>query len=478
MWKKDKLNMGRKKKNPVFEQIEIVGTASKGKGIGHAPDGRVIFVPYTAPGDIVDIQTVKKRKKYYEGKVLKFHKYSDWRTEPKCKYFGICGGCQWQHVRYEKQLEIKAVQVRENLKRIGGIDYLHEQPVLASPKTYAYRNKMEYAFTDARWLTREEIETDAEFDRRGLGFHVPGHWDKIIDIEHCPLQPDPGNEIRNELKAFAIRNNLKFYNPRAREGLLRQLTIRIMKSGEIMVLVHFFENRPGEIKQVMDFLQNTFPQINSLQYVINPKANDTIYDLPVHLWKGKDYITEQIGHLNFRIKAQSFFQTNSFQTENLYNKILEYAGLKGNEIIYDLYSGTGTIALFLASKAKFVLGIEAVEQAVEDARVNAQTNQIDNVDFIAGDMKEVFTPSLMNQYGQPDIIVADPPREGMHTKTVENLIKIKPQRIIYVSCNSATQARDLAILKNFYEIRLSQPVDMFPQTHHVENILVLERKQS
>jgi len=472
-----KREMSRRKKRKIFERVEIVSAGGKGKGIGYAPDGRIIFVPFTAPGDVVDVETVKKRKQYYEGRAIKFHAYSDWRTEVLCPHYGICGGCQWQHIRYEKQLEVKANEVRQNLKRIAGVEPGNEKPVLASPKVTHYRNKMEYAFTDSRWLTKEEIETGRTFDRRGLGFHIPGHWDRIIDVEFCALQEEPGNEIRNAIRDFAKANNLSFYNPRAKEGLLRQLTIRILKSGEKMVLVHFGKDDEEHISLVMNFIKERFPDLTSLQYLINTKQNDSIYDLDIHLWSGREYITEIIDGLAFNIKAKSFFQTNSYQTENLYRKIAEYAAATPSSVIYDLYSGTGTIALFLARHAKFVLGIESVEQAVEDARINAKRNQIENVEFVLGDMKEVFTKELTDTYGSPDIIVMDPPRDGVHKNTLQTIIDIAPEKIVYVSCNSATQARDLVTLKNYYEIVLTQAVDMFPQTYHTENIAVLKRKK-
>ncbi len=468
--------MAKRNRHKLLEKIEIVSAGGKGKGIGHAPDGRIVLVPYTAPGDVADVRTVKKCKQYYEAKAVKFHRYSGWRTETLCPHYQICGGCQWQHVRYEKQLELKADEVRQNLKRIGNVVPKKELPVLASPRITHYRNKMEYAFTDSRWLTQEEIDSGENFDRRGLGFHVPGHWDKIVDIAFCALQAEPGNEIRNAVKDFAKSENIPFYNPRTREGILRQLTLRILKSGEIMVLVHFAREEQSAINRMMTFIEKNFPQITSLQYLINTKQNDSIYDLEIHLWSGKAYITEEIGGLKFNIKAKSFFQTNSYQTENLYGKILEYASPRKNDIIYDLYSGTGTIALFLARHAKFVLGIESVEQAVEDALINAKQNNIGNVDFVLGDMKTVFNEELIARYGKPDIVVMDPPREGMHKDSIKTLTRLRPEKIVYVSCNSATQARDLAVLKDYYDIELTQAVDMFPQTYHVENIAVLKRK--
>ncbi len=470
--------MGRRRsKKILLEKIEITDAGAKGKGVGKAPDGRVVFVPFTAPGDVVDVRVLKKRKNYYEGKAVQFHQYSPLRREPACAYFGICGGCKWQHVTYEAQLQFKSKEVLENLKRIGHVAWKNEEKILASPVEYAYRNKMEYAFTASKWLTEEEIRSGKAFDRRGLGFHIPGHWDKILDIDDCKLQPEPGNRIRNALRDFAKEENIGFYHPRERKGLLRQLTIRITKLGEVMVLVHFFEEDKPAIEKVMSFLAGKFPEITSLLYVVNPKANDTIYDLPVKLFKGRDYIEEEIAGLRFRIKAKSFFQTNSYQVEQLYAKVKAYADLKKDDLVYDLYSGAGTIALFVAPEVKKVVGVESVPDAVEDARENARINRIENVDFESGDMKEIFNGEFVKKHGKPDVIITDPPRDGMHQKVVEQIKNLLPRRIVYVSCNSATQARDLALLSDRYEVETLQPVDMFPQTYHVENIAVLSLKK-
>ncbi len=468
--------MGRKK-NILLEKVEITDAGAKGKGVGMAPDGRVVFVPFTAPGDVADIRVTKKRKRYYEGKAVHFHRYSLLRREPACSYFGLCGGCKWQHVEYEAQLEFKEKEVLNNLQRLGHVQWKDKKNILASPVEYHYRNKMEYAFTAARWLTEEEIRSGAEIDRRGLGFHMPGHWDRILDIDDCKLQPEPGNRIRNAIRDFAREQGFSFYHPRDRTGLLRQLTIRITRKGEIMVMVHFFEEQTGAIKTLMAFIRDTFPEITSLLYVINPKANDTIYDLPVHLFSGREYIEEEIGGLLFRIKAKSFFQTNSYQTEQLYKRVKNYAGLKPQDTVYDLYSGAGSIALYVADSVKKVVGIESVPDAVEDARINAEINNIGNVHFVSGDMKEVFNAEFVKEHGRPEVIIADPPRDGMHPKVVEQILRLEPRRIVYVSCNSATQARDLERLSEKYEVDTVQPVDMFPQTHHVENIAVLTLKK-
>ena len=470
-------DVGRRKVK-IIENLKIFEIGGKGKGVGEASDGRLVFVPHTAPGDLVDVRITKKRKKYFEAVPLRFYEYSGWRTEPICPHYGICGGCQLQHIGYDKQLIVKENEVLNNLRRIGGVEWKHNEPILASPQTEHYRNKMEYAFTDSCWLTAQQIRSGENFDRRGLGFHVPGHWDKILDVEFCALQAEPGNRIRNALRDFAKENNLEFYSPRERKGLLRQLTLRIARSGQIMVLVHFFRPDDKGIALVMNFLKENFPEITSLLYVINPKPNDTIYDLDVELWAGEPYIFETLGELQFRIKPKSFFQTNSYQTENLYRLVKRYAAVEPGQIVYDLYSGTGSISLFIADRAAKVVGIETLPQAVEDARFNAQFNRIDNVEFIAGDAKDLFSGELIREHGKPDVLIMDPPREGLHERVVMQILKLLPKRIVYVSCNSATQARDLARMKNFYEIRLVRPVDMFPHTYHVENIAVLELKTS
>ena len=469
--------MGRRK-TKILEQLEIHGMGAKGRGIGRAADGRVVFVPYTAPGDLLDARVTKKRKSYYEAVPLRFHRLSDWRTEPVCPYFGVCGGCQLQHITYENQLKVKEQTVLDQWQRLGGLEWKEQLPILPSPVVHHYRNKMEYAFTDSRWLTPEEIESGREFDRRGLGFHVPGHWDRILDIDHCYLQAEPGNRIRNALRDWAKAQNLSFYSPRRRQGLLRQLTVRVATTGQIMVIVHFFENDRPAIEKVMQFLGETFPEITSLQYVVNPKANETIYDLPVEVWKGSDHIIEKIGDLRFRIKAKSFFQTNTVQAARLYERVREWAGATAGDTVYDLYSGTGSIALFLAPQAGKVVGIETLPEAVEDARYNARLNGIDNAHFVQGDAKDLFHADLLRQDGRPDMVVVDPPREGLHKSVVEQILRARPRRIVYVSCNAATQARDLDLMKNFYEISRIQPVDMFPQTYHVENIAVLDRKDN
>ncbi len=461
----------------VFHNISILDAGAKGVSVAKAPDGKVIFVPNVVPGDVVDIQTFKKRKAYYEGKATKFHEFSNLRTEPVCEHFGVCGGCKWQNMGYEHQLNFKQNEVKNHLQRIGKVELPEFEPILGSVKKFFYRNKMEFGFSNARWLTENEISSEESLDNRNaLGFHIPKMWDKILDIRKCHLQEDPSNAIRNEIKKFAIDNNLEFFNPRAHEGLLRTLMIRTASTGEIMVLIQFFEEQKENRILLMEFLANRFPEITSLQYVINGKPNDTIYDQKVHLYKGRDYILEEMEGLKFSINAKSFYQTNSEQAYNLYKITRDFAGLTGDELVYDLYTGTGTIAQFVSRFAKKVIGVEAVPEAIADAKENAKRNNITNCEFFVGDMKNVFNENFIAQHGRPDVIITDPPRDGMHKDVVQQILNIAPQKVVYVSCNSATQARDLAILDEKYKVTRVRPVDMFPQTHHVENVVLLELK--
>ncbi len=469
--------MARKKKFHIFENIEVTDAAAKGKTIAKSPDGRVIFLSNAVPGDIVDIQTGKKRKAYFEGKAIKFHKLSKRRTEPVCAHFENCGGCKWQHMKYEDQLFFKEKEVTNNLIRIGHLELPEITPILGCDKQYFYRNKMEFSFSSSRWLTYEEINSEDEIDNRNAcGFHIAGMWDKILDVEKCHLQEEPSNKIRNFIKNFGIDNNLDFYNPRAQEGLLRTIMVRISSNGEIMVVIQFFKENVAKRELLLKAIAEKFPNITSLQYIINSKGNDSIYDQDIILFKGRDHIFEEMEGLKFKINAKSFYQTNSYQAYELYKITRNFANLTGNELVYDLYTGTGTIAQFVAKKAKKVVGVESVPEAILDAKENAKNNKIDNVDFFVGDMKDVFTDEFIKQNGQPDIIITDPPREGMHKKVVEQILKIEPNRIVYVSCNSATQARDLEILNPKYKIIKTQAVDMFPQTHHVENVVLLEKR--
>jgi len=469
--------MARKNRKQVFTNLEVIDAGAKGKTVAKAPDGKVVFLSNAVPGDVVDVQTFKKRKAYYEGKAIAFHKLSDKRTEPKCEHFGTCGGCKWQHMSYDNQLFYKQKEVTNNLTRIGHIELPEVTPILGSAEQYFYRNKMEFSFSDSRWLTLEEIQSDEDLgDRNALGFHIPGMWDKILDVKKCWLQADPSNAIRNSVKQFAINNNLEFFNTRNQTGLLRTMMIRTTSIGEIMVLIQFFKEDSEKRKLLLDHLKNTFPEITSLQYVINGKANDTIYDQEVICYHGRDHIFEEMEGLKFKINAKSFYQTNSEQAYELYKITRDFARLTGNELVYDLYTGTGTIAQFLAKNAKHVVGVESVPDAITAAKENAQLNNIDNVEFYVGDMKNVFNQEFINTHGQPDVIITDPPRDGMHKDVVKQILNISPEKIVYVSCNSATQARDLALMDDVYKVTKTQAVDMFPQTHHVENVVLLERR--
>lgn len=469
--------MARKNKRQVFENIEVIDAGAKGKSIAKAPDGKVIFINNAVPGDIADIQTTKKRKAYYEGSATIIHKKSDKRVAPVCEHFGTCGGCKWQFMGYEHQLAYKQQEVISNLTRLGKIELPAVTPILGSVDQFFYRNKMEFSFSDSRWLTLEEVQSDTEIsDRNALGFHIPGMWDKILDINKCHLQEDPSNDIRNKIKAFASEHNLSFYNARNQHGFLRTLMIRIASTGEIMILVQFFHEDTEKRTLLLDYIVSEFPKLTSLQYVINSKGNDTIYDQEVICYKGRNYIEEEMEGLRFKISAKSFYQTNSKQAYELYKVTRDFASLTGDELVYDLYTGTGTIAQFVAKNAKKVIGVESVPEAIEDAIENAKNNKIDNVEFYVGDMKKVFTSDFIAMHGQPEVIITDPPRDGMHKDVVAQLLNILPDRIVYVSCNSATQARDLSLLDSIYKVTKTQSVDMFPQTHHVENVVLLEKR--
>ncbi|MGB0186713.1 MAG: 23S rRNA (uracil(1939)-C(5))-methyltransferase RlmD [Flavobacteriaceae bacterium] len=469
--------MRRKKAKKEFFKLEVFDAGAKGKSLAKAPDGKIVFLSNAVPGDVVDVQTFKKRKGYYEGKAIRFHNYSEYRVTPSCAHFGTCGGCKWQHMNYEQQLYFKQKEVTNNLQRIGKVELPEVTPILGCAQPYFYRNKMEFSFSNNRWLSLEEIKDDATIENRNaLGFHIPGMWDKILDIDKCWLQADPSNAIRNELKTFAIAQNIPFFDPKQQSGVLRTLMIRTSSTGQIMVVVQFYSATKKQIETVLDFLKHKFPQINSLQYVINPKGNDTIYDQDVICYHGQPYIMEEMEGLQFKINAKSFYQTNSEQAYNLYKITRDFAGLTGEELVYDLYTGTGTIAQFVAKNAKKVVGVEAVPEAIEAAKENAQHNKIENTEFFVGDMKKVFNDAFIKTHGQPDVIITDPPRDGMHKDVVQQILNILPSKIVYVSCNSATQARDLALMDAYYKITKTQAVDMFPQTHHVENVVLLEKR--
>ncbi len=469
--------MRRKNRRRTFENVEVVDAGAKGKSVGKAPDGRVIFLSNAVPGDVVDVQTTKKRKAYFEGIATHFHTLSDKRATPQCEHFGTCGGCKWQHMGYEHQLFFKQKEVENNLRRIGNIELPEATPILGSKKEYFYRNKMEFSFSDSRWLTQEEIDSEIPIeDRNALGFHIPGMWDKILDVKKCHLQEDPSNTIRLEIREFAIANGFSFFNPRSQKGLLRTMMLRTASTGEIMLLIQFCDDNKEQREMLLNHLQQKFPEITTLLYIINQKQNDTIYDQEVFCFAGRDHIFEEMEGLRFKITAKSFYQTNSEQAYELYKITRDFAGLTGTELVYDLYTGTGTIAQFISKNAKKVIGVESVPEAIEDAKTNALNNNITNVAFYVGDMKNVFNEEFINQHGTPDLVITDPPRDGMHKLVVEQLLLAAPKKIVYVSCNSATQARDLALLNEKYKVTKWQPVDMFPQTHHVENVVLLEKR--
>ena len=465
----------KKKPFPPLESLEITGIASDGKALGRH-DNKVVFVPFVVPGDVVDVRILQRKKNYEEGVVTHFHRYSDKRVEPPCGHFGMCGGCKWQNMNYEEQCRYKQQQVEDNLVRIGHLDIPRIEPIIASEKIFFYRNKLEYSFNNRRWLFDNEIDTEEEINANGLGFHLPGLWDRILDIKKCYLQEEPSNAIRLALKSYAIENGLSFYDQRRKTGFLRNVLIRNTVSSQLMVMMIFgYEDRTKR-EALLDFLLKQFPTLTSLVYAINEKTNDTYSDLAFHPYKTQDYIVEEMGNLKFRVGPTSFYQTNHDQVLKLYGVVRDFSALSGNEIVYDLYTGTGTIANFIADKSQKVVGIEYIEDAVKDARINSEWNNIDNTVFYAGDMAKTLTPDFVLQNGKPEVIITDPPRSGMHEKVIEQIIKIHPARIVYVSCNPATQARDLAQMKDFYNIVKLQPVDMFPHTHHVENVALLEVK--
>ena len=468
-------HMRRKIKPELLTEIAIERMAGEGKCLARV-NGQVIFVSGVAPGDVVDLRIVKKKKNYLEGAPIKFHTYSVNRTEPFCQHFSICGGCKWQHIDYEYQLTYKQQEVVDQLTRIGKVELPPVTAIIGSDKTQEYRNKLEFTFSSKRWLTREEIALNEDINRNGLGFHMPGQFDKVLEIQHCHLQEEPSNAIRLAIKNYVLAADLSFYDLVNHGGLLRNLIIRTSSTGEVMVIVQFGEENPEAIQQLMHYVQTTFPEITSLQYVVNTKKNETFNDLEVICFSGKPYITEKMENLEFRIGPKSFYQTNSSQAYALYKVAREFAGLTGAETVYDLYTGTGTIAQFVASQAKKVVGIEYVPEAIEDAKENTRLNGLNNCYYYAGDMKDLLNEELIQKEGQPDVIITDPPRAGMHADVVKTLLDIAPKKIVYVSCNPSTQARDLAMLDTTYAIKLVQPVDMFPHTHHVENVVLLEKR--
>lgn len=472
--------MSRKKKPlPILEGVTITDVAAEGKSLTRVDD-MVVFVPFAVPGDVVDLQVRKKKHHYCEAEVVRFIKYSERRAEPVCQHFGICGGCKWQNLPYEDQLKAKQKQVHDQLTRIGKVELPDFRPILGSEKIYEYRNKLEFSCSNKRWLTKEEVNSGVQLDHKNaIGFHITGAFDKIYPIEKCWLMDDLCNQIRNEIRDYALNNGISFFDVREQTGLLRDIMIRNSSTGEWMVLVQFKFQEQGDEQRAHDLLQhigNRFPQITSLLYVNNQKCNDTFNDQTVEVFKGKDHITEMMDKLQFKVAAKSFYQTNTEQALHLYEVARQLAQLTGKELVYDLYTGTGTIANFVARHAQQVIGIEYVEDAIADAKANSKCNGIENTLFYAGDMKDILTDEFVEQHGKPDVIITDPPRAGMHPDVIQTILRAAPKRIVYVSCNPATQARDLEVLNEQYRVEAVQPVDMFPHTPHVENVVLLEQR--
>lgn len=460
---------------PLLENVIITDIGAEGNALARV-NNLVVFVPMLIPGDVVDLIITRKRKKYLEGKVIRFHKYSEDRIQPLCSHFGICGGCKWQHLPYNLQLRFKEKQVRDNLTRIGKIEHPDIKPIIGSDDIYLYRNKLEYTFSNKRWLTKEEVESDTEFEKENaLGFHIPGLFDKVLDIKECHLQPEPTNLIKNAVREYAHLNGLEFFDLREQKGFLRNLVIRNSLDGKVMVIVVFFHEDVEKREGLLDYLASKFPQISSLMYVINSKRNDSLNDQDPVLYRGQNHLVEYMEGLKFRIGPKSFYQTNTKQALKLYNVALEFAGLTGKEVVYDLYTGTGTIANFIARSAGKVIGIEYVEDAIADAVINSELNDIRNTFFFAGDIRNILSEQFITDNGKPDVIITDPPRAGMHEDVVKTISGSGADRIVYVSCNPSTQARDILLLSEKYHVAGVQPVDMFPHTHHVENVVLLKR---
>jgi 23S rRNA (uracil1939-C5)-methyltransferase len=466
----------KRKEQLLLEKVRITDIGSEGNAVARV-DNQVVFVPMLIPGDVVDIRIVRRRKKYLEGIPVRFHEYSKDRIQPRCEHFGVCGGCRWQHLPYSMQLQYKEKQVIDNLKRIGKLDLPTVSPIIGSADEYLYRNKLEYTFSNRRWITSEEVRSGLEIKtENALGFHIPGIFDKVLNINECHLQPEPTNLIRNAVHEYARINELSYFDIKQQTGFLRNLIIRNSLEGEVMVIVVFYYEDEARRTGLLDFLDNTFKMIKSLMYVINGKRNDSISDQEVVLYKGKDHLIETMHGLKFRVGPKSFYQTNTRQASVLYRIVKDFAGLKGGEIVYDLYTGTGTIANYLADSATKVIGMEYVREAVSDAIANSQINSITNTAFFAGDIKDLLSPGFVRENGSPDVLITDPPRAGMHEDVVKAMIEVLPDRIVYVSCNPATQARDVQLLADKYSVSAMQPVDMFPHTHHVENVVLLKRR--
>ena len=455
-----------------LSSIQVIDIAEEGKGVGKSDD-LVIFIDKAVPGDVVDVELLRRKKKFYEGRIQNIVKPSEHRTDPFCKHFGVCGGCKWQHLNYEAQLLFKQKSVIDALQRLAKVDTSGIEPILGSKETSYYRNKLEYTFSDKRWLTDGDMRSDEEMEMNALGYHIPGRFDKILDIEHCYLQADPSNDIRNKVREYALANKISFYNLKNHEGSLRNLIIRTSSTGELMVIVVFAYVEEEQIAGLMKFISNEFKSLKSLLYIINQKKNDTIFDQDIHVFEGADHIFENMNGLKFKIGPKSFYQTNSDQAFELYKITKDFAGFKGDELVYDLYTGAGTIANFIAGSVKSVVGIEYVPTAIEDAKINSEINSIKNTSFFAGDMKDILNTDFIQTHGKPDVVITDPPRAGMHADVVKRLLEMEAEKIVYVSCNAATQARDIALMKDKYEVSRIRPVDMFPHTQHVENVVLL-----
>ena len=468
--------MARRKNKPFYEEVTITDIGAEGKAIAKVNDV-VVFVPYAVPGDIVDLQVTKKRKRFQEARITKTHHLSEDRIAPVCEHYGVCGGCKWQSLPYEKQLYYKQKQVVDQLTRLGKIDLPEICPIMGSSQTEFYRNKLEFTFSNKKWLTFEEMDNGAKGESMdGVGFHIPGLFDKVVDIKKCWLQKDPSNALRNEVRAYANKVGISYFDLRNQTGFLRTMIVRTTSTGELMVILSFFHEQLEWQEGLMTHLVKTFPEITSLMYVINPKANDTIGDLDVKCYKGTPYIYEEMEGLKFKIGPKSFYQTNSEQAYELYKVAREFAGLEKDDVVYDLYTGTGTIANFVSGQCSRVIGIEYVEDAIKDAKINSENNAINNTSFFAGDMKDILTDDFVNAQGRPDVIITDPPRAGMHEDVIKVILNAAPKKVVYVSCNPATQARDLQLMDEIYKVTRVQPVDMFPHTHHIENVVLLEKR--
>lgn len=466
--------MRKRKQNIILEKIKLVSAGSKGVAVGKTDEGKTVLVSGAVPGDIVNARVKKSKSNYYEAEMIEIVESSPFRVEPRCIHFGVCGGCKWQNLSYEKQLEFKQDEVYNHIKRIAGIEDFETMPILGSDEHYFYRNKMEFSFSNARWLTQYEISSEENFGNRdALGFHIPGMWSKILDLKECFLQEDPSNAMRLAIKKHAVENGLEFFDVKGQHGFLRTVMFRQNSKGEWMVLFQLFREEKENQQKLFDFMLSQFPQIKTLLFCHNSKQNDSLYDQDVQIYSGEGFLMEEMEGLKFKIGPKSFFQTNYKQALNLYAKTLEFADLKGDEVVYDLYTGTGTIAQYVARKAKQVIGIESVQESIDAAKEHAELNGLTNCTFYCGDMKEIFNDEFIAQHPKADVLITDPPRDGMHQKVVEQILKIAPEKIVYVSCNSATQARDLALMKDHYKLVKILPVDMFPQTHHVENIALL-----